>query len=130
MYQGAFTCAVGYDPDVPCVAMTWKGYATSTLFRETNERVLGCLWQHRADRLLGDVADFVLIAQADQDWLTHDWIPRAIDAGLRRCALVQPVYSFNRVAVDNVGRRIDPARLAVGYFAELDAARRWLAAPA
>ena len=45
----SFECTIGYDADVPCVIMTWKGYATSREFREANERILaqiccGALW--------------------------------------------------------------------------------------
>jgi SpoIIAA-like len=121
-----FTCSVAYDVDVPCVVMTWTGYATSAQFRESNERVLACVKQHRAHRLLGDVSDFVLIGASDQNWLNEEWIPRAIEVGLRRAAIVQPTSYFNRVAIENVRRRIDPERLAVGYFDTLDKAREWL----
>ena len=126
MPKSEFTCSVAYDREVECVVMVWKGYATSPLFRETNERVLACLKENGATRLLGDVADFVLIGAEDQAWLNDDWIPRAIAAGLRRVALVQPTYYFNRVAVENVGRRTDPQRLALGYFGDVEGARAWL----
>jgi hypothetical protein len=124
-----FTCSVEYDVDVPCVVMVWKGYATSAQFREANERVLACLREHRATRLVGDISEFVLIGATDQDWLNEQWIPQAIDGGLRRAALVQPNYYFNRVAVDNVRRRVDPDRLSVGTFDTLDDAKAWLRVP-
>jgi hypothetical protein len=128
MQRTDFTCSVGYDVDIPCVFMTWKGYATTPLFREANERVLACLQEHHASKLLGDVSDFVLIAGVDQDWLNAEWIPRAIDAGLRRAAIVQPTFYFNRVAVETVRQRTDPERLSVGFFDTADAARAWLRA--
>ena len=73
------------------------------------------------------IADFILISAADQDWLNDVWLPRAIELGLRRVALVQPSYYFNRVAVDNVTSRTDPNRLTVAYFDDADNARAWLA---
>lgn len=127
MYNPEFTCSVGYDQQAACVVMVWKGYATTPLFRETNERVLACLRDKQATRLLGDIRDFILISAADQDWLNQIWIPRAIEIGLRRVALVQPSYYFNRVAVDNVTSRTDPNRLTVAYFDDADNARTWLA---
>jgi hypothetical protein len=122
-----FACSVSFEPAIPCVTMVWKGYATSPLFRETNERVLACIEQNRATQILGDVRDFVLIGGEDQGWLNDNWIPRAMAAGLKRVALTQPTFYFNRVAIENVGRRVDPGRLVVGYFADLDTARLWLA---
>ena len=125
----SFACTVGYDAEVPCVTMTWKGYATSREFREANERVLGVLTERKAHRLLGDIEEFVLIGSEDQNWLSTDWIPRAVQAGLRRVALLTPVFYFNRVAVESVGQRLDPEALALRHFTDRDAARAWLADP-
>jgi hypothetical protein len=119
-------CEVSFDARVPCVIMIWQGYFTSDEFRAANERVLELLQRTRCPGLLGDVTDFTLIGADDQRWLNEHWIPRAIDAGLRTCALVQPTYFFNRVAVDNVTRQVDGRRLAVEYFADRDAARAFL----
>jgi hypothetical protein len=124
-----FSCSVIYNAKVPCVEMTWRGYATSPMFRETNERVLRVIEERRADRLLGDVLDFILIGADDQQWLNENWLPRAMEAGLRRAGLIQPVYYFNRVAVENVVQKVDQNRLKVGYFQEATSAREWLATP-
>ena len=122
-----FGCSVTYNPAIPCVVMEWRGYATSVLFREANERVLAAIAERRASRLLGDVTDFVLIGAEDQAWLNENWLPRAIAAGLRRCAIVQPQYYFNRVAVEAVAKKINPERLEVGFFADQETAIEWLA---
>ncbi|MCZ7660453.1 MAG: hypothetical protein M5U07_22660 [Xanthobacteraceae bacterium] len=106
MQRTDFSCTVGYDVDVPCVFMTWKGYATTPLFREANARVLACLAEHRATRLLGDVADFVLIAAEDQDWLNTEWIPRAVAAGLRPRArpVAGPTLALLEGGIDGLAR--------------------------
>jgi hypothetical protein len=123
----SFECMVGYDAEVPCVIMTWKGYATTRVFREANERILGVLAERKASKLLGDIKDFVLIGSDDQHWLSTNWIPRAIEAGLRTVAMITPVFYFNRVAVENVGRKLDPDALILQYFDNREAARQWLA---
>jgi hypothetical protein len=124
----SFECTVGYDADVPCVIMNWQGYATSREFRDANERVLGVLAERKTTKLLGDIKQFVLIGADDQQWLSSDWIPRAMQAGLRTVALITPVFYFNRVAVENVGQTLDPDKLILQYFDSRDAARQWLAA--
>jgi hypothetical protein len=123
----SFECMVGYDAEVPCVIMTWKGYATTREFREANERILGVLAERKASKLLGDIKDLVLIGSDDQHWLSTNWIPRAIEAGLRTVAMITPVFYFNRVAVENVGRKLDPDALILQYFDNREAARQWLA---
>jgi hypothetical protein len=123
----SFECTVGYDSDVPCVIMTWKGYATSRAFREANERVLGVIAERKATKVLGDIEEFVLIGSDDQNWLTNDWIPRAMAAGLRTAALITPAFYFNRVAVESVGQRLDPEAFTLRFFESREAARAWLA---
>jgi SpoIIAA-like len=70
----------------------------------------------------------VLIGSDDQNWLTSDWIPRAMAAGLRRAALITPTFYFNRVAVESVGQRLDPQALTLQFFDSREAARAWLRA--
>ena len=114
MSHAEAVCAISFDESVPCIVMAWHGYATSAQFRAANDRVLACIREYRATRLLGDLRAFVLIGADDQRWLNDHWIPEAIASGLRRVALTQPTYYFNRVAVETVGRKVDPRRLAVG----------------
>ena len=123
----SFACTVGYDAEVPCVIMTWKGYATSRDFREANERILGVLAERNTSKLLGDIKEFVLIGADDQHWLSTNWIPRAMEAGLRTVAMVTPVFYFNRVAVESVGRTLDPETLVLQHFDTRETARQWVA---
>jgi hypothetical protein len=124
--HGDLELTIDYDADIPCVVMIWKGYATSAAFREGNARVLTEITDRRASKLLGDVTDFVLIGAEDQAWLNEVWIPRAMHAGLRKVALVQPSFYFNRVAIDTVAQKLDRDRVQLGFFDNRDAAKVWL----
>ena len=124
--HGDLRFSVEYDVDIPCIVMTWQGYATSAMFRAANEQVLDVIAERRAKKLLGDITDFVLIGAEDQAWLNENWLPRAMDVGLRIAALVTPTFYFNRVAVDNVVKKLDPIRLQVAYFATRGEAADWL----
>ena len=124
--HGDLELKIDYDADIPCVVMIWKGYATSAAFREGNAQVLAQITERRASKLLGDVTDFVLIGAEDQAWLNEVWIPRAMHAGLRKVALVQPSFYFNRVAIDSVAQKLDRDRVELGFFDNRDAAKEWL----
>jgi hypothetical protein len=117
---------LSYAAEVPCVIMRWRGYHTSASFRAQNEQVLDLLRRHRATKVLCDIRQFLLIGATDQAWLNDSWLPRALDAGLRHCALVTPVYFFNQVAVQSVVDRIDTPVLRVEYFDAAEPARAWL----
>jgi hypothetical protein len=124
--NGDLQLTVDYDTDIPCVVMIWNGYATSAAFKDGNARVLAEISAHRASKLLGDIRNFVLIGAEDQTWLNEVWIPRAMHAGLRKIALVQPTFYFNRVAVESVAKKMDRERVEVGFFNTQDEARAWL----
>jgi hypothetical protein len=119
---------LSYAPDLSGVVMVWRGYHTSTAFRALNEQVLAALIAHQATRILCDIRHFLLIGAEDQRWLNADWLPRAIEAGLRHCAIVTPLYFFNRVAVGAVVDRLDTSRVQVEYFEDAERARAWLRA--
>lgn len=121
---------VSFAPEVPCTVMVWRGYHTSTSFRQKNEEVLAALGAYRTAKLLCDIRHFLLIDSIDQVWLNDNWLPRALAAGLRQCAIVTPLYYFNRVAVQSVVGRIDAQILQVQYFQSAGRARRWLAGTA
>jgi hypothetical protein len=117
---------LSYDATVPCVAMVWRGYHTTPSFREKNEQVLAMIRERKASRILCDIRRFLLISAADQVWLSGDWLPRAMAAGLRHCAIVTPAYFFNQVAVRSVADQIDAHVLRVDHFESEEQARLWL----
>jgi len=120
------SCDISFDGEVPCVVMVWQGYVPSRDFRDANERVLALVRETGATKLLGDIEGFTLIGADDQRWLNQSWIPRAVATGVRTCALVQPVYYFNKVAVENVVRDLGQVRLTVSHFNQREEARAWL----
>ncbi len=120
------SCTIAYDPEVPCVTMTWKGYVTSPRFRELTEAVLAKVEETGATKLLGDIVEFKLIGADDQKWLNESFVPRLIGAGVRHLAFVQTVFYFNRVAVQAVTDKVDPEVLIIQYFDNGPAARAWL----
>ncbi len=117
-------CTYGYEPDVPCVAMIWRGYAPDA-FREANEAILALISERGATRLLGDIEALGEIGAPDQAWLTSDWLPRAARAGLRSVALVTPAFELHHSPVRLVGEH-RPQGLALEYFDDADAGRAWL----
>jgi hypothetical protein len=119
-------CSLFFDSDVPCVVMEAHGYATSQQFRDITENMLFLLKEKRVSKMLVDTTHLQIIGAEDQKWLNEDWLPRAIAAGYRACAMIKSKYFFNRVAVDNVVNQIDQSQLTVQYFDDRELARTWL----
>lgn len=119
-------CSILFDSDVPCIIMEWHAYGTSTQFRLISENVLQLLIDKGVSKVVADTTHLPIIAADDQQWVNEDWLPRAIEAGYRACGMVNSRFYFNRVAVDNVVRRVTSDKFRVEYFDSRDAAKEWL----
>ena len=119
-------CKVYYDPDVPCIIMEWKGFANSQAFRKGNEHVLAALVDRNVTKVIVDIRHMRVISITDQEWLWENWLPRAMRAGYRVCAMVTSEDFFNRVSVENVTKRIDPNQFTLQHFNSLLMARAWI----
>lgn len=119
-------CLISYDPGVPCVVLRWLGYVTSPEFRALSWRGLDLLKEHRVDRILMDTTHLPIIGEDDQKWVNDEFIPHGLSVGFRICAMVNSRFYFNRVAVDNVVRRMAPHEQVVEYFESAESAKEWL----
>src|SRR5262249_5037793 len=45
-------CTVAFDAAVPCIAVVWKGYATSAQFRYVHEEILRLIQRHGVGKVL------------------------------------------------------------------------------
>ena len=115
-----------YDNDLKAVIGIWKGYATSTQFREGTEEQLALMVANQTTKMLVDLKEMVLIGKDDKDWMDKNYLPKAIEEGLKSAAVLQPDYYFNKVAVDSIIFKIDKQELKVNYFNSLGEAKEWL----
>lgn len=117
---------VRWDPACGAVHLESQGWANSAEFQAASEAVIVALKDHRASRFLGDGRNLKAVKQADQDWMTQDWMPRALAAGLRHMALVVPESAVAHTNLEQMVNRVPGSALDVSYFATVDEARAWL----
>jgi hypothetical protein len=115
-----------FDAAIHAVVMEWDGYATSQQFREGTELMLNQLIQNKTTKVLADVKDMVLIGREDQEWLTSQFLPRAIGFGFKSIAMIRPEHYFNKVAVESVSYKVDKDKLAIHFFDNVEEAKEWL----
>jgi hypothetical protein len=118
-------CSLSLDQSVPCIAVIWKQYATSTQLRFIHEAILDLLQRHRITKILGDDSALPMIHAEDQSWITENWMPRAIVAGLRAAASKRSSSYFGKLSIANV-RSGAPTGLTLRVFDDMAEARRWL----
>ena len=83
-----------FDKEIDSVVMDWDGYATSEQFKEGTELMLDTLIKNKANKVLADIKDMVLIGREDQIWLDENFLPRAIKAGFKAITTIDP-FEYN-----------------------------------
>lgn len=96
--------------------------ATKAIF----ENMLRALQQRGWSRILVNQLDMIPFTPEEQQWIAHDWLPRAVQAGYRHGAVVVSPNVLVRLATAFVTTSIQGLPLVYRSFnAEMDA-RRWL----
>src|SRR5829696_8657988 len=101
------TYKVYFDTELNCVIMQWDGYSTSAEFRQGTELMLNTLIRHKANFVLADIKNMVLISGEDQQWLEKEFLPRAMNFGFSGLAIIRPTSYFNKVAIESISYKID-----------------------
>jgi hypothetical protein len=117
--------AITHDASVPCVIMQWKSFATSQEFRKGLNSGLHMVNTHKVGNWLADLRKMDVIDPEDEQWSNTDWFPRALQAGIRKMALIPSEDVFNNMAVENIMSQVT-SNLQVHYFKDLESAKAWL----
>src|SRR5260370_4421622 len=94
----------------------WKGFATSAEFRCA---LLTGVRASRERHIVGYVSDArkakVVLAE-DEKWAREVWLPHAVDAGLKRMAIVTASARLGNMAYDDAASAMDSHGLAMRTF--------------
>lgn len=115
-----------YDPELACIRMIIEGYLTSQQFRTKTEELLELIITHRISKVLADTTYMKIIGADDQRWFIEDWLPRAVKAGYKACAMINSMYFFNRVAINAIADKIDKCQFTLQVFDDEAEAKQWL----
>lgn len=109
------------------VLVEWEGWANSAEFTALLEAEVRALKDHRGARLLADCRLQRVLSTDDQQRANRDWVPQAVDAGLKRFAVVLPLSDM---AAGHIQERLDEvsgsAAFEVEYFTTVEDAEQWL----
>ena len=102
--------------DVPCVVIQWLGFANRTEFLALQNTALLYLEDHatpaRPWGLVADVRQMGAIPTEVQEWLAHEFNPRAVAAGLREVSVVPAETIFGQMATQRYQRNTAETGLA------------------
>jgi hypothetical protein len=119
--------SVRWDSAAGTVFVEWEGWANTAEFTGLLDAEVSALKEHACSRLLADCRRQRVLNQADQERANRDWLPRALEAGLKRFAVVLPVSDLAAAHLRERLSEVPHTALQVSYFGTVEEAQEWLA---
>ncbi|MFC5270529.1 hypothetical protein [Adhaeribacter terreus] len=115
-----------FDEEHDCVISEWQGFVSKQLLITGAIQGLHLLKQHNCTNMLIDQRR-VHGTWADlSDWQQYIWLPNALQAGLKKYALVATFGSYSALTMEGSFERLGD-KLEIMLFSDLDEAKNWLA---
>jgi hypothetical protein len=118
-----------WDSEHNCVFAEWKAFATSTEFQGALMKALEAGRSRPGFGFVNDTRKLELISDEDQRWIQYTWTPLAIEAGVRRIAVVMARHGLSKMAIERMfrERRNRDNRLQSQTFESVADAFKWVA---
>ncbi len=103
---------VKFDTISKTLYQTWykeTEYMTDAEYKETSTSLFELLKTHGAEKILIDAKDLLYMVSVEtQDWLNKNILPKYLQAGIQKIAIILPKAMFQQVSVqqtvkDNTG---------------------------
>jgi len=125
LYQQSFIC-LQYNQELACLTQHWKGFASSSQFRQAIQETVHYVESKGIDKLISNTKDFAGVKKEDTDWVANVATPKMVQKGLKTMAFIVPTNVFTQVSVNNFKNKADEL-LQIQYFDDLQTAHQWLA---
>ena len=107
----------------------WRAFANSKEFRSAALKILDVLRDTKAASLVSDNRELEVVVPADQFWIRDEWTPLAVDAGLKRIAVIVAPTGLGRFASQTIVSQFPDGTFETRIFDSLAEALGWVAAP-
>ena len=119
--------SITWDGDHRCVVAEWKAFANSRELRQGGNKILDAIRSHHATSLVSDNRRLEAMKADDQSWFSDTWTPMAVDAGLRRIAVVLAPQGMGRFASEEILSHIGNRDFVTRTFETVPEALDWIA---
>ena len=103
----------------------WRAFANSAELRAGLLKGIEAIKDHKASGYLTDTRKVRVVVPSDQEWIKQTWLPLAIEAGLKRIAVVTAPSGLGKATVEDVVGLTEDRGLQSRIFDSLAAGRKW-----
>jgi hypothetical protein len=103
----------------------WKGFATSAEFRAALLVGIEAIRERHVAGYVSDARKAKVVVAEDEQWARAVWLPQAVDAGLKRMAIVTASTGLAKHAFESAATQIDSHGLSMRTFDSVTSATVW-----
>lgn len=123
-YYASEKAHIFWDDVIEAVVIRWSSFAQKEDFRVALDKVIELAVIKKAKKALADNSHIV-VSPEDAQWMTEDWLPRLLDAGIQYAATVNPDKTITNLGMRNeIDQEI--SRLSLHEFEDIHNAVGWL----
>ncbi|GAB3197638.1 hypothetical protein ABID22_000807 [Pontibacter aydingkolensis] len=122
---GKVYLTITYDEKNRCVHNNWLGYLSLENVRQGAMAVLHFIDTFKAPHTLNDNRELVGPWDQAVDWIEQEWMPRAVEAGLKCFAHVVDQDAFAAAAATDMLNRVN-GQFQMRIFKDIYDAKQWL----
>lgn len=116
---------ITHDPASGWIYNEWRGQLSVDSVIQGATAVLEVMRQTGHGYVLNDNRAVVGSWNQANDWIATEWMPRALELGLRRFAHLVPPGTFVQASAEEMRKRAQD-RFSMELFSDLDLAQNWL----
>jgi len=118
--------SVNYNQKFDAVEIIWNGFANEAQYKETISAALQILLDNQCKNWLADQTNARAVSPKVLDWAQKEIIPKAVEAGARKIAMVVSKDIFNKMFADSVKSYIEKEIGGeTAYFQDRESAEKW-----
>jgi hypothetical protein len=118
---------IRWDSGHRCIDAQWRGFANSSEFRSGTLKILDAIRDRRATSLVSDNRELPVVITEDQLWIQATWTPLAVEAGLKRIAVIVAPSGLGKYASEEIISQFPVGTFLTCTFESLDEALTWAA---
>ena len=119
---------IRFNPSTRAIELIWKSYADPATYKTVFTEGIKYMKEFGADAWLSDIRKQGVVGPGDAKWLQNEIIPKAVEAGLKRIAVIMDSDIFKKFYVGNIETDLQKkGQKLMHYFKSEEEANSWLA---
>jgi hypothetical protein len=114
-----------YNEEKFYLLVIWKPKMNDENYKEVFNYCIEYAQSHRVDNYVSDIREQKLITPETRKWFEEDALPRAVETGLQRGAIIFAGNVFKKYYANNILTRTKNFALPLKFFTSFDDAYKW-----